>query len=179
MKKYLGLIVLVMLICQAPATRAQSSLADPHALRAMMSSLSKNLADMSAAMVPIADKLAARNQAKIIEHVLILNELLLIKTIIDYETKLSQTYRLIRNDVQVRYYRMRIEDMGKSKERISLALGRINRHTARITTSSQSGRQSADVNGLLAISNLTHTVEKVLVLFNMSIDYLKSAISPL
>lgn len=179
MKKYLCLIVLVMVWCQTPLVWSQSSLTDPHSLRAMMSSLSKNLADMSAALVPIAVKLAVKNQAKTFEHVLILNELLLIKTIIDYETKLSQTYRLIRNDVQVRYYRIRMEDLDKSKARISLALGRIKRQAARIMPSTRSARQSVDVAELLAINNLTHTVEKVLVLFSMSIDYLKSVLSPL
>lgn len=169
-------MVLMIVWCQAQPVWSRSRIADPHALRAMMSSLAKNLEEMSDALVPIAERLAVRSKAKTVEHVLILNELLLIKTVIDYEARLTQTYRLIRDDAQVRYYNSRIDDMTKSKEKINLALQRINRHATRIRPSSQAAGQTTDVNGLLAVSKLTNTVEKVLVLLNMSIDYLKSAI---
>ena len=143
-----------------------------------MSSFNRNLASISIKLASISDELSLNKRDQELEHVLILSELLLINTTINYENKLNQNHHFIRKDMQARYFKTRLQDLINSKEKLTLSLGRLKRHKAGLLQSVNLQRKDLDVKSALLLNDLQHTVEKALVLFDMSIHYLQSVNEP-
>ena len=183
MKNAVCLAVLIIMLAVPSAARSQSSQTDAEvdsrSLQVILSSFSKNLADISAKLRLFTTELSDRDQDRQLEHVLIVSELLLIKTIINYENKLNQTTPYIRSNLKQYYYQVRIQDLQNSKEKLKLSLGRVKRHAANLVKSVRTRKKQLDAEGLLMLNDVQHTVEKVLVLFDMSIDYFQSAVARL
>lgn len=181
MKKTVCLAILILVITTAaPAQTTQEGAAvDSRSLQVILSSFSKNLADISAKLRSFTTELSDRDQERQLEHVLIVSELLLIKTIINYENKLIQTTPFIRSNLKQYYYQVRIQDLQNSKEKLKLSLDRVKRHAANLVKTVSARKKQLDAEGLLMLNEVQHTVEKVLVLFDMSIDYFQSAVARL
>ena len=171
--------LLVLLVISAPGLpdgMASADAAEARSFESIAVSFSRLLTELSEKLVVISTDLTEDAEVKRIEHLLIFSELLLIKTIVNYETQLIHSIHFMSPDRLPAFYLARTRGLRNSKQQVALSLRRIRRHTAGLLSAMQSDRSPAGE--LAVITDLNATVERIIMLFDMSIAWFQRAAGP-